>query len=152
MATNAYVTPAMIRLFLLDRNASDNFLLDDVDFEDALMDLAITLTVDRYNTTDPFIDIQFTVETFPYRYELLLGIAGQLLRSKAINMRRNQLNYTSAAGTAVDDKQSADLYMQMAEKMLAEFDTRIRKLKTNDNINQGYGFQGSSYVSLTGWL
>jgi hypothetical protein len=30
MATNLYLTPAQIRLFLLDRTAGDNFLLDDI--------------------------------------------------------------------------------------------------------------------------
>lgn len=148
MAGNKFLTPANIRLFLLDRTADDNFLLDDVDFQNDLLDMAQILTFDRYETTDPFIGVDFTIENFPFRLELLLGVTGFLLKSKGLNLKRNQLNYTSAAGTAVDDKSTAEAYLAMADKFLAEFDSRVHKIKGNININQGYGAQGSPYENL----
>jgi len=152
MATNLYLTPAQIRLFLLDRTAGDNFLLDDVDFTDEMIDLALTLTVDTYNTTDPFIDVVYDVRTFPFRVELLLGVTAYLLRSKGLNMKRNQLNYTSAAGTAVDDKRTSDDYLLLAEKYNAEFMQRIRKIKMHINVESGYGSLESEYSASGGGL
>ena len=151
MGNNQYISPEKIRLYLLDRSAGDNLLLDDVDFSNELLDLAQELVLDRYNTTDPFIEVRHTVEDFPYKVEFLMGVTAQLLRSKGINMKRNQLNYSSASGTAVDDKKQADEYLAMSAQMFQEFDSRVRKIKCHININEGYGAQGSSYADISGF-
>ena len=148
MAGNRYCTPDTIRLFLLDRTGSDNFLLDDVDFEDPLLDLAQTLAVDRYNTTDPFLDEVYTVQDFPFRVEFLLGVTAFLLRSKSLSLKRNQLNYSSSAGTAVDDKAQANDYASLAVQFQQEFDQRVRKIKTQKNVSEGYGYVDSRYSDL----
>ena len=146
MANNPYMTPEKIRLFLLDRTPSDNFLLDDVDFANESIALACELTLARFQETEPFVQQQFTIETFPHPYTFLLGVCSILLKSKAVNMKRNSLNYQSASGTAVDDKKTADDYLMLAADFSKEFDDKARKLKTNENINEGYGFQGSQYA------
>lgn len=141
MSTNAYITPDNIRTFLLDRGSSDNFLLDAVEFSSEEIDLAMILTVDRYNTTTPILNEGYTEATFPYKMEFLLGVAGHLMRSKSINYERNSLQYTSASGTAVDDKKAkARSYLEIAEKLLGEFDTRIKSLKMDANVNGAFGF------------
>lgn len=144
---NQFISPDKIRLFLLDRCAQDNFLLDDVDFPDELLDLAQELVVDRYKTTSPFVGPVYTVETFPYKMEFLLGVAAMVLRTKAINLKRNQLNYTAAEGTAVDDKRRADDYLALANQFQLEFDQRCKSIKAHLNIEEGYGFQGSDYAN-----
>lgn len=145
MPGNQYVSPERIRLFLLDRSATDNFLLDDVDFSNEVLEMAQDLTYDRYTTTDPFINVDFTVETFPFKMEFLTGVAGFALRMKGANMVRNALPFSSAGGSQVDDKKLGENYIALGDKFLAEYDSRIRKIKTHININQGYGSQGSAY-------
>lgn len=146
-AQNPYITPQKIQLFLLDRGASDNFLLDDREYQDDQIDLAVELTVSKYNTTNPFIDFQ-TAETFPFTYEFLLGVTSILLRSKALNMIRNRVNYSTQGGVTVDEKSSAEAYLALADQFAKEFDDRIKKIKAFININQGYGTVNSIYTAI----
>jgi hypothetical protein len=147
MPANPLISPDAIRLFMLDRKAEDNFLLDDVDMPSDLLALAMDLTVDQFNTTPPILCEQLTVETFPYRLELLLGVTGMLLRSKAMNLTRNALPYQSTSGTAVDDKSSrAAKYMEMATAFLSEYTDRITKIKQQMNIDSGFGYVGGPLI------
>ncbi len=134
-------------LFMLDRGAEDNFLLDDREFDNKIIDAAVMLTVDKYNTTEPFCDTQ-TVLSFPFRYELMLGVCSTLLRSKAINMARNSVDYQTKGGVTVDENRNYEAYMVMAKEMAAEFTDRVRKIKSWINMNQGYGSVGSIYSIL----
>lgn len=140
MAANTLITPEKIRLFMLDRTAADNFLLDDVDMPSDLMDLCMELTVDDWNTSSPFLGETLTVETFPYKLEFLLGVVGRLLKSKGMNLMRNALNYQSSSGTSVDDKTVASQYIALGSEYLAEFQSRIRAIKQHLNIEQGFGY------------
>lgn len=124
---------------MLDRNSSDNFLLDDVDIPNELLSLATDLAVDQFNTTPPIFDEPLTVETFPYRLELLIGVTGRVLKSKGLNLMRNALPYQSASGTAVDDRGKAKSYIDLGDQFLAEYTDRIIKIKQQMNINAGFG-------------
>ena len=141
MATNLTLSPRMIRTFLLDRCAADNFLLDEVEMDDEMLDLAMLLTVDRYNNTTPILDEGYTPYSFPYVGEMLLGITAHLLRSKGLNLQRNALALTSTSGTAVDDKGAKSrVYLDLSEKYFQQFEDRIKPLKMNVNVQGGFGF------------
>lgn len=143
MAKNQYISPEMIRTFLLDRSASDNFLLDEVEFDTPSLDLAMILAVDCYNKLLPILDEGYTVENFPHKMEFLLGVSGFLMRSKGLNMARNALQYSSSSGTAVDDLSSkSKFYLEMGGKFLDEFKEQSRIIKQNQNINDGFGHVG----------
>jgi hypothetical protein len=130
----------MIRTFMLDRTASDNFLLDGVEMDEESIALAMMMTVEEYNITAPILCEGYTEETFPYRMPYLIGVAAFLLRSKGLNLARNSLPYTSTTGTAVDDSTAKSrLYLELGEKYLEEFKEKIRPIKQNKNINEGYG-------------
>lgn len=144
---NKYLRPQDIQLFLLDRGASDNFLLDDREFQDDQLNMAIELTVDRYNTTSPFINFQ-TVADFPFRIELLYGVTAILLKMKAINMIRNRVNYSTQGGVTVDEKKSAEDYLALADRFDKEFESRVGKIKAWININEGYGGMATVYTSI----
>lgn len=146
MAANPYITPDFIRLFLLDR-ASDNFLLDEEQFKDESLDAAIILTVDRWNETSPFVS-PFTPENFPFRHSLIMGVTATLLRMKGLNMIRNKVDYQTAGGVTVDEKSSARDYFAVAKDFMAEFDAKIKHMKMQINIGEGYGQLGSPYAII----
>lgn len=151
MPNNQYISPEKIRLFMLDRTKDDNFLLDDREMSDETLSLAQEMVVDKYNTQAPFVQIQYTVETFPFKYEFLLGVTAFCLLSKVLNMKRNQLNYSSASGTAIDDKKTSDEYLALAGALQKEFDSRVEKIKAAINEKEGYGFAGSQFAWSNGY-
>lgn len=141
------VTMQDLRMFMVDRSASDNFLLDDLEFEDEQMLSAMRLCVDKFNSITPAIAF-YTVEDFPWRYELLLGTASILLRMGAVNMGRNRLDYSDASGTAVQDKNKSQEYMSMSMAMAQEFDTRCKAIKVSMNAEACYGSVSSGYSTI----
>lgn len=123
----------------MDRTASENFLLDDIEFTDEEINNAMVLAVDRYNSTLPLVNT-YTSENFPYRYEMMLGSSAILLRAKAVNMMRNNLNYQTSDGVAINDLERRQEYFQLAQAFDQEFLDRITKLKVSKNAEECYGW------------
>jgi len=135
----AYVLPEDVRFFLMDRIADDNFLLEAVEFTDEEVNNAMVLAVDKYNATLPLVNT-YTSDNFPYRYEMLLGASAILLKIKAINMMRNNLNYQTSDGVAINDLEKRQEYFQLAQAMDQEFLDRITKIKVSKNAEECYGW------------
>jgi hypothetical protein len=146
----ALVTPQDVRFFMMDRTASENFLLDSVEFSDEDINSALTLSVDKYNSTLPMVD-SYTTENFPYRYELMLGASATLLRSKGLNYLRNNLDFSTKDGTTINDKSKAGDYLKLADVMMQEFDNRITQIKKTKNAEQAYGFVSGVYGRRVLW-
>ena len=127
MNQDQLVTPADVRFFLQDRCAAENFLLDSVEYSDEDVSAAMTLAVDKYNSTLPMVDF-YQVENFPYRYEMLIGAAGILLRSKGINYTRNRLDFATKDGTTIQDKAKTQEYLAIANGLVQEFDKRVHDI------------------------
>lgn len=147
---SALVTPQDVRFFMMDRTASENFLLDSVEFSDEDINSALTLSVDKYNSTLPMVD-SYTTENFPYRYELMLGASATLLRSKGLNYLRNNLDFATKDGTTINDKSKAGDYLKLADVMMQEFDNRITQIKKTKNAEQAYGFVSGVYGRRVLW-
>jgi hypothetical protein len=133
------ITSDDVRFFLMDRSASDNFLLDDLEFTDEEINNSMVLAVDKYNATPPMVDM-YTSENFPFRYEMLLGASSILMKIKAINMTRNNLNYQSSDGTAINDLDKRNEYHSISQALDAEYMDRIRRIKVSRNAEQCYGY------------
>jgi hypothetical protein len=146
----ALVTPQDVRFFMMDRTASENFLLDSVEFSDEDINSALTLSVDKYNSTLPMVD-SYTTENFPYRYELMLGASATFLRSKGINYLRNNLDFSTKDGTTINDKSKAGDYLKIADVMMQEFDNRITQIKKTKNAEQAYGSVSGVYGRRVLW-
>jgi hypothetical protein len=144
---NAAITPDRISIFLLDRGPDDNFLLGEQEMTPDLMEAAMETAVDAYNTISPITLDPQTVASFPYRYELLIGTCSYLLKSKAINMIRNLVNYTTGGGVTVDEKKSAEDYVALSKDLMAEFMQRCQVIKVNLNQANGYGRLGSQFAT-----
>ena len=135
MAT-AKLTNDQVRLFLMDRKEL-NSLIKGVRWSDPEIDAAINMCVDYWNSTPPFINTQ-NAATFPFRWLLLTGVAGWLLRSAAINEASNQLDY-SADGITVQDKNKAEIFLNIGNMYWKEFQEKVVNIKVTQNLAGAYG-------------
>ena len=135
MAANR-LTEQDIRIFCMDRKEL-NPLLRGVRWSSEDIDQAIQRVVDYFNETPPY-SISFVISNFPYRYSLLLGVAGHLLRSASINEASNQLNY-SADGVTVQDKDKAEIFMRIGNAYWEEFKDKVNTIKITANISNAFG-------------
>lgn len=140
------LTEQDIRLFLMDKKEL-NPLLRGVRWSAEDIDQAIQRCVDYYNETPPFVDAQIP-SSFPYRYTLLMGVSGHLLRSASINEANNQLTYT-ADGVTIQDKDKAELFGKLGSMLWDEFKGKVTDIKVSINIGLAYGSSASelSYVA-----
>jgi hypothetical protein len=138
------LTSEEIRLFLLDR-AELNPLLLGIRFSTEMIEQAMLNTVDYFNLLPPPIGLMYTLENFPFRSLLLMGTAGYLLRSAALNEASNQLTY-SADGVQVSDKDKAQIFTSLGSSLWEEFKQLASNIRISHNIAQVYGVKHSEYV------
>lgn len=143
----AEITEDDIRMFLVDRTADDNFLLDDTDFESAQIAHAMDMALQKYNAMTPIIHI---LSELP-KYVWIIGTAAMLLRMKAFNQVRNRLDYQQKSGAAIQDKNKAQEYLSLSRELMGEFDQACKTLKVAANIDSGYGRLESPYRHPGTW-
>lgn len=137
------ITAKDIRVFLMDKPEL-NPLLMGVKWTDEEIDQACTHVVDHFNVMIPQTGNNYTVENFPSRYLLLIGVAGHLLRSAAINDSINQFDY-AVEGVTVQDKNKAELFIRLGNLYWEEYKKMGQDLKIAQNVNMLYGDYGSEY-------
>jgi hypothetical protein len=144
MAT-AKITEGDIRRFLLDKPEA-NTLISGVRWSPEDIDKACVDVVDAYNSIPPPIGFVSSVETFPFRYLLIIGVAGYLLRGAAVSEASNQLTYT-AEGVQVADRDRAQIFTELGNSLWKEFIDMTKQIKISQNVNALLGSTGSEY----GW-
>ena len=139
------LTVGQVTRFLRDF-PSYNILLADVQFSEEDVSDAMSFAMDEYNGMTPVSN--FTGDNFPNRYVLLLGTVKHLLWSEAFLQLRNQLTYQDGdvAPIGVDDKFAA--YNSMKNELTAKWMEMARAIKTQMNMEQGYGRLGSGYAHI----
>jgi hypothetical protein len=142
--TPVIVSKDQVRMFLRDR-ADRNILLDDVQFADEDLNLAIEMATSAFNAVTP--QSYFTPSTFPenLQYVLLIGTVRFLLMSESFLQVRNQATYQDGdiAPIGIDDKQAA--YAQLAQVLKAEWDELVRGVKTQNNMEGAFNSLSSGY-------
>jgi hypothetical protein len=140
--TPIVISRDQVRMFMRDR-ADRNILLDDVQFTDAELNLAIEMAVEAFNAITP--RSAFIASTFPNPYILLIGTVRFLLSSESFLQIRNQATYqdSDVAPIGLSDKASA--YAQLAQQLKAEWDELSRGLKSQLNMEGAYNQLGSGY-------
>lgn len=137
-----------IRMFLRDQ-PHYNILLEDIEFKNEDIQLAMRLTVARYNALTP----QTSVVGPEYLNEwvLLCGVCCILFRSEGARQLRNQMitQDGNIAPVGIDEKQ--DLYLAWSNQFCAEFDEKAQKIKIQDNMESCYGGFGSGYRYIGRW-
>jgi hypothetical protein len=140
---NTKLTENDVRLFLMDRKEL-NPLLRGVRWSTEDIDSAINRSIDYFNETPPFIGSLSSLN-FPYKYTLLVGVAGHLLRSASINEASNQLQY-AADGITVQDKDKAEIFAKIGGLLWDEFKEKVTNIKVAQNISQAFGSSSSELM------
>lgn len=136
-------TIAEIRLHLRDSGPNENYLLDNIRFDDAEIAHAAVLPVEQWNELPPPVGV-YSTSTFPFRYHWLHAICGHLFLMVAEQFRANNLKY-SAAGVQIDDQDKEVNYERAAQMRLGIWNDFIRKKKAEINLSQCWGGIGSPY-------
>ena len=135
---NRYVTELDIRIWLRDNDPEANLLLDDYEFSPEEIRTAMTLAVDKWNDTPPFLTTHiFTVETFPFRSGLIRGTAANLLYIAGNRFRRNSLRYNVPGGAVADQEKHVD-YDTAAERLSREYTAWLAHAKRAINMENGF--------------
>lgn len=144
--TPTVISRDQVRMFMRDR-ATNNILLDDVQFSNHELNLALEMAASAYNCVTPQTNI--TPSTFPHMYLLLIGTVRFLLMSESFMQVRNQATVQDGdiAPIGIDDK--AALYSQMAKALKEEWDELVRGVKTQNNCESAYDTLGSGYRNVS---
>lgn len=138
------ITEADVRMFMMDKPEL-NTLIDGVRWSAEEIDKAMIMVVDMYNSMSPPTGENFTIETFPFAYLLLMGTAGYLLKSASINQASNNLTY-SAEGVQVNDQDKAQVFAELGGAFWKEAQAGLQQAKINANIMGAYGTKYSEYI------
>jgi len=139
------LTLGQVTRFLRDF-PSYNVLLADVQFSEDDVTDAMHFAVSQYNAMTPVTT--FTEDNFPNDYVLLIGTCAHLMRSEAFLQVRNQLTYNDGdvQPIGVDDKMAA--YLRMKDDLDGEWKSVARQMKTQANMENGYGSLKSGYAFI----
>ncbi len=133
------ITSDDIRHFMLDRGASDNFILDDAEFDEATILRGMQFVVDGYNSMAPYVESFNDIGCFPYRKEAILGVAAYCLRAKAMNFKRNEGSSRTEGGTSLDDRRGkSEAYLAMADRLSQESKESLQQIKISINVESCY--------------
>lgn len=137
-----------IRMFLRDQPGY-NILLEDIEFSNDDIQLAMRLTVARYNALTPQTSI--TGPQYLNEWVLLCGVCCILFRSEGARQLRNQMltQDGNISPVGVDEKQ--DLYLAWSNTFCSEFDDKAQKIKIQNNMESCYGGFGSGYRYIGRW-
>lgn len=134
-----------IRAFIRDTPAT-NALLGTEETPDILIDFALDLTLDDFNTSPPLIG-QFQLASHPSQSLILMGAIIWILKSAGLQQSRNQLDYASG-GITVASSNKTPLYQSWLNIMMQEYEAKKANLKKAINAEQAYGGVSSEYVQV----
>jgi hypothetical protein len=142
--TPTVVSKDQVRMFMRDY-ASNNILLDDVQFTDNELNLAMEMAVSAFNAVTP--QSNYVPQSFPthLRYLLLIGTARFLMMSESFMQVRNQATVQDGDIAPIGISDKAALYSQLSQQLKAEWDELTRGIKTQQNMEGAYATLGSGY-------
>lgn len=140
------ITEKELRMWAMDRPEL-NTLVENVRFSPEDIEQATINVVDFFNIMQPPTKHAYSVESFPSRALLALGVWGWLLRGAAIGEASNNLTY-STAGVQINDRDKAEIFTSIGTTMWNEFKELAQGLKLTQSINRAYGVHHSEYYGL----
>ena len=138
-----------IRMMMMDSSKNENLLLDNVEFSDEQIMLALTKPIRMWNETPPPIE-RFTTRNFPFKGAWTSAALGELHIMMAHHYRRNMLQH-QAGGVAVNDKNKEREYMAEGQRLLQEYAAWLSNKKVEINVKKFCGQSPSAYSSRSGW-
>jgi hypothetical protein len=135
------ISIAEIRLATRDVCPAFNFLIDTVEFKDEEIAWALRRPIDYWNEAQPPLNVIYSPTTFPFRYNWTEATISILLKTVAIWLRRNDLDYSAGGLTVADTKKWPD-YQKMADERWAEYKEWVKNKKMELNISDGFSSLG----------
>lgn len=132
-----------VRMRLMDSAASENLLLDDIEFKAEQIQLALVEPIRLFNESPPPIGT-FTTRTFPWRGAWTSGVLAQLYFMAAANYRRNYLEH-QAGGINVADKKKFNEYGAEGKRLWDEYRAWMDVKKCEINLKLFSGELRSVY-------
>jgi hypothetical protein len=132
----------------LDDFVGKNDLLRQVEFSADDIVNAMIRPVHIFNETAPRLKHHtYTLTTFPYYDNWIIGTAAELLRTASIHYMRNKL-LSSHGGIQGDEKHRDKDYLQLAEMYHQEYRRWVfaKKFELNSGPGQGWGTLHSDYL------
>lgn len=139
------LTISELRLRLRDVCPEANEVLQDFEYTDDEIALAIRDPVDEFNATRP-PRTSYTTSTFPWqwRYQWARASLAVLMKMASRKYLRDHLPY-DAGGVAVDSKNKFKEYNAFADELHGEWLNFIYEQKARMNAQRGYGRLRSGY-------
>lgn len=137
------ITEKELRIFALDKPEL-NTLIDGVKFSSESIEQAMINVVDAFNIIPPPTKHAYTIENFPSRYLLTIGVWGYLLRGAAIGEAQNNLTY-SAVDVQINDRDKAQIFTELGNAYWQEFTELSKNYKLSQNISKCFGIHPSEY-------
>lgn len=138
------VSKDQVRMFMRDY-ANNNILLDDVQFTDRELNLALEMAASAFNAVTPQTNLTASSFPTPLRYLLLVGTVRFLLMSESFMQARNQATVQDGDIAPIGISDKAALYSQLAQQLKGEWDELTRGVKTQNNMEGAYATLGSGY-------
>lgn len=137
----APLSMAEVRLAVRDVCPEMNFLIDTVEFKDEEIAWALRRPIDYWNEAQPPLNVIYSPQTFPFRYNWMEATISMLLRTVAVWLRRNDLDY-SAGGLTVADTKKWPEYQRMATERWQEYKEWVKNKKIELNVASGFSSIG----------
>lgn len=142
--TTPKLTAIEVREFIQDK-VEKNRLLDDVEFSDTQIMLAMGIAVDEYNIFIPATAV--TIDSFPNKAVLLNGTLAKLFMGQAALLARNHMSYTDG-GITIPIEERMQLYQSLAAMYQTAFETMGRTIKLQNNIDSNWSIVPSDYAAF----
>lgn len=150
-----------VRAFIADSTAN-NHLLDDVEFTDIRIDLAMNMAIDSYNNLPPMSSVTLEEVTSD---NITIGYYSDEMRSKSIFLygtlwhlfsgqsalaARNQMSY-SDGGLTIPIEERYQFYVQLAAQFEQNFKASAKDLKIALNLEDGWSSVRTDYSTFPIW-
>jgi hypothetical protein len=134
---------AEIRMTLRDTDPEANTLLDELEYKQEEIMLAIRRCIQYWNEVPPPIGT-YKPTNFPFPYHLSIGVAS-ILYGMATHLKlRNDLDY-SAGGVTVKDTMDWPSYREMQDRLWQQWTDWVKATKYRMNIEGAFKVLGSGY-------
>lgn len=137
-----------VRMRLMDSSKNENLLLDDVEFKDEQILMAMWEPIQYWNECPPPLRPLYTTRDFPFRGAWISGVAAQLHMLAANHYRRNVFR-SASGGTSDKDKERE--YMSEGMRLWEEYKAWVMTKKVELNLKAFSGSNRSPYSTRVGW-
>ena len=138
-----------LRMLLMDSSNAENFLLDEVEFSDEQLLLAMSEPINEWNETPPPIR-KFTTRDFPFFRAWATGVKGALYVMAAAWYRKNSLQ-SAGGGLQVQDRNKEREYMTEGLRLKEEYTKWLLNKKVEINMKLFVGSAVTAYSRHSGW-